>query len=89
MHETYSWGTSIKRLSKIEIRKMKANMQKVPLVKEKADSYHQYEKKEAENILNQIRSTSTHTLKKQSAFKEAEKQKTSCRKKIKNYLFNS
>ena len=35
----YWWWNGVKRLSRAEIRKMKENMQKTPLVQEKANKY--------------------------------------------------
>ena len=43
MQESYNWGKGIRKLSKIEIRKMKENMQKTPLIQEKSDRYHRKE----------------------------------------------
>ena len=40
----YWWWNGVKRLSRAEIRKMKENMQKTPLVQEKANKYHRLEK---------------------------------------------
>ena len=54
MQESYNWGKGIRKLSKIEIRKMKENMQKTPLIQEKSDRYHRKEILEAEDILEKI-----------------------------------
>ncbi len=54
MQESYNWGKGIRKLSKIEIRKMKENMQKTPLIQEKSDRYHHKEILEAEDILEKI-----------------------------------
>ena len=44
----YWWWNGVKRLSRAEIRKMKENMQKTPLVQEKANKYHRLEEEKAE-----------------------------------------
>ena len=44
----------MKRLSRDEIRKMKENMQKAPLIQKQAEQYHNKESKEAEALLNKI-----------------------------------
>ena len=44
----------MKRLSRDEIRKMKENMQKTPLIQKQAEQYHNKESKEAESLLNKI-----------------------------------
>lgn len=48
----------MKRLSRDEIRKMKENMQKTPLIQEKSDRYHRKEILEAETILEEIETPS-------------------------------
>lgn len=58
MQESYSWGKSIRKLSKAEIKKMKENMQKTPLIQEKSDRYHRKEILEAETILEKIETPS-------------------------------
>ena len=58
MQESYNWGKSIRKLSKAEIRKMKENMQKTPLIQEKSDRYHRKEILEAETILERIETPS-------------------------------
>lgn len=82
MQESYSWGKSIRKLSKAEIRKMKENMQKTPLIQEKSDRYHCKEILEAETILEKIETPSL----------TIEKEKWKIKKiwffeKIKAYLF--
>lgn len=54
MQETYSWKSGMKRLSRDELRKMKENMQKTPLIQKQAEQYHNKESKEAEALLNKI-----------------------------------
>ncbi len=58
MQESYNLGKSIRKLSKAEIRKMKENMQKTPLIQEKSDRYHRKEILEAETILEEIETPS-------------------------------
>ena len=82
MQESYNWGKSIRKLSKAEIRKMKENMQKTPLIQEKSDRYHCKEILEAETILEKIETPSL----------TIEKEKWKIKKiwffeKIKAYLF--
>ena len=82
MQETYNGNSRKIKLSTQEIRKMKENMQKVPEIQKKADSYHHLEEKEAEKLLRDIiDSPST------SSFKKPNKQNCSFREKIK-FLFN-
>ena len=50
----YWWWNGVKRLSKSEIRRMKENMQKTPLVQEKSNKYHRLEEQKAEKLLNNI-----------------------------------
>ena len=50
----YWWWNSVRRLSRSEIRKMKENMQKTPLVQEKSNKYHRIEEEKAENLLKSI-----------------------------------
>ena len=50
----YWWWNGVKRLSRAEIRKMKENMQKTPLVQEKSNRYHRLEEEKADNLLNSI-----------------------------------
>jgi len=82
MQETYNGNSRKIKLSPQEIRKMKENMQKVPEIQKKADSYHHLEEKEAEKLLRDIIDASPN-----SSFKKPNKQKLSFREKIK-FLFN-
>lgn len=50
----YVWGNHPQRLSPGEIKKMKKNMKKVPIISLKSDIYHQKEQQEAEHILDNI-----------------------------------
>ena len=50
----YWWWNSVKKLSRSEIRKMKENMKKTPLVQEKSNIYHRLEEEKAENLLKSI-----------------------------------
>lgn len=50
----YWWSNGIRRLSRFEIRKMKENMQKTPLIQEKSKKYHRLEEEKAEDLLNTI-----------------------------------
>ena len=50
----YWWWNGVKRLSRAEIRKMKENMQKTPLVQEKSNKYHRLEEEKAEKLLTTI-----------------------------------
>ena len=54
MQENYSGSNRRIKLSSREIRKMKDNMKKVPEIQKKADSYHRFEEKEAEELLKDI-----------------------------------
>ena len=54
MQESYSGSNRRIKLSSREIRKMKDNMKKVPEIQKKADSYHRFEEKEAEELLKDI-----------------------------------
>lgn len=54
MQEQYHWGNRIKKLSKHEIKKMKENMQKTPIIQEKADQYHRLEGEEADKLLEHL-----------------------------------
>lgn len=62
MQEKYASNTGIRRLSRAEIRKMKENMQKVPLVQEQAERYHRSEAKQAEQLLENIQTIGTQKL---------------------------
>lgn len=62
MQEKYASNTGIRRLSRAEIKKMKENMQKVPLVQEQAERYHRSEAKQAEQLLENIQTIGTQKL---------------------------
>lgn len=62
MQEKYASNTGIRRLSRAEIRKMKENMQKVPLVQEQAERYHRSEAKQAEQLLENIQTIGTQNF---------------------------
>ena len=79
----YSWSNWVKRLSKSEIRKMKENMRKTPLVQEKSEKYHNIEIEKAEDLLNQIEEDKV-TI---QPTKKSEEKKVWWVKKIYNYLF--
>lgn len=51
MQESYWWGGRVKRLSPVQIRKMKENMRKVPEIQKKSELYHRNEELAAEDIL--------------------------------------
>ncbi len=81
----YWWSWWVKRLSRAEIRKMKENMQKTPLIQEKSNNYHRIEEEKAEELLNDI-------IQEAHSSKEIEEQKELKKKiwffeRIKNYLF--
>ena len=59
MQESYSGSNRRIKLSSREIRKMKDNMKKVPEIQKKADSYHRFEEKEAEELLKDITENSS------------------------------
>ena len=81
----YWWWNSVKRLSRSEIRKMKENMKKTPLVQEKSKEYHRLEEEKAENLLKSI---IDETEQRNDNFKEEEEQKKIWLiQKIKKYLF--
>ena len=50
----YWWWNGVKRLSRTEIRKMKENMQKTPLVQEKSKEYLRLEEENAEKLITSI-----------------------------------
>lgn len=54
MVETYGSRSWSAHLSRREIQEMKKNMQKVPYIQMKSDMYHEQEKQDADNILDQI-----------------------------------
>ena len=78
MQESYSGSNRRIKLSSREIRKMKENMKKVPEIQKKADSYHRFEEKEAEELLKDI--TEDSSIK---PTKYANTEKPSLREKIK------
>jgi len=81
----YWWWNSVRRLSRSEIRKMKENMQKTPLVQEKSNKYHRIEEEKAENLLKSI---IDETEQRNNNLKEEEEQKKLWLiQKIKKYLF--
>ena len=81
----YWWWNSVRRLSRSEIRKMKKNMQKTPLVQEKSNKYHRLEEEKAENLLKSI---IDETEQRNDNLKEEEEQKKiRLIQKIKKYLF--
>ena len=83
----YWWWNGVKRLSRAEIRKMKENMQKTPLVQEKSNKYHRLEEEKAENLLNSIVNETDNISKDSVNIKESEEKKLWIIDKIKNYLF--
>lgn len=78
MQESYSGSNRRIKLSSREIRKMKENMKKVPEIQKKADSYHRFEEKEAEELLKDI--TEDSSIK---PTEYANTEKTPLREKIK------
>lgn len=52
MQEHYMWNQRVKRLTPAQIRKMKENMKKVPLIQKKAEQYHDSESLLADELLN-------------------------------------
>lgn len=52
MQELYTWWTSNKSvyLTKRELRNMKKNMKKVPIIKELSEKYHEKELEELKDI---------------------------------------
>ena len=83
----YWWWNGVKRLSRTEIRKMKENMQKTPLVQEKSNKYHRLEEEKAENLLNSIVNETDNISKDNVNIKESEEKKLWIIDKIKKYLF--
>ncbi len=55
----YRWGGYKQYISPQELKKMKKNMKKVPIIQEKSDSYHRKEEQEAEHILSKITTNDT------------------------------
>ena len=83
----YWWWNGVKRLSRAEIRKMKENMQKTPLVQEKSNKYHRLEEEKAENLLNSIVNETDNIGNDNVNIKENEEKKLWLIDKIKKYLF--
>ena len=83
----YWWWNGVKRLSRAEIRKMKENMQKTPLVQEKSNKYHRLEEEKAENLLNSIINETDNVGNDNISTKENKEQKLWIIDKIKKYLF--
>ncbi len=83
----YWWWNGVKRLSRAEIRKMKENMQKTPLVQEKSNKYHRLEEEKAENLLNSIVNETDNISNDNVNIKESEEKKLWLIDKIKKYLF--
>ena len=83
----YWWWNGVKRLSRAEIRKMKENMQKTPLVQEKSNKYHRLEEEKAENLLNSIVNETDNISNDNVNKKESEEKKLWLIDKIKKYLF--
>lgn len=83
----YWWWNGVKRLSRTEIRKMKENMQKTPLVQEKSNKYHRLEEEKAENLLNSIVNETDNISNDNVNIKESEEKKLWLIDKIKKYLF--
>ncbi len=84
MQEQYRWNSGIKRLSKSEIRKMKENMQKTPLIQKKAEQYHRLEGQEADKLLEHLE-YEQHTGKKEPI--QETKKKIWFFKQLKLYFF--
>lgn len=59
MQEQYYSAFRVKKLSPAAIRKMKENMQKVPLVQAQSEAYHQKEEEKAEKLLTHLTSESS------------------------------
>jgi len=83
----YWWWNGVKRLSRAEIRKMKENMQKTPLVQEKSNRYHRLEEEKADNLLNSIINETDNVGKDNVNIQESEEKKLWLIDKIKRYLF--
>ena len=81
----YWWWNSVRKLSRSEIKKMKENMKKTPLVQEKSNIYHRLEEEKAENLLKSI---IDETEQRNDNLKEENEQKNLWLiQKIKKYLF--
>ena len=83
----YWWWNGVKRLSRSEIRRMKENMQKTPLVQEKSNRYHRLEEEKADNLLNSIINETDNVGKDNVNIQESEEKKLWLIDKIKKYLF--
>lgn len=83
----YWWWNGVKRLSRAEIRKMKENMQKIPLVQEKSKEYHRLEEEKAEKLLTSIVNETDNISKNNVIMEEKEEKKLWLIEKIKKYLF--
>ena len=83
----YWWWNGIKRLSRAEIRKMKENMQKTPLVQEKSNKYHRLEEEKAEKLLTSIVNEEENISKRVIEKEEKSTKKLWWIDRIKKYLF--
>ena len=83
----YWWWNGVKRLSRTEIRKMKENMQKIPLVQEKSKEYHRLEEENAEKLITSIVSESDNINKNEVIIEKKTEKKLWLIEKIKKYLF--
>ncbi len=83
----YWWWNGIKRLSRAEIRKMKENMQKTPLVQEKSNKYHRLEEEKAEKLLTSIVNEEENISKRVIEKEEKSTKKLWLIDRIKKYLF--
>lgn len=83
----YWWWNGIKRLSRAEIRKMKENMQKTPLVQEKSNKYHRLEEEKAEKLLTSIVNEEENISKRLIEKEEKSTKKLWLIDRIKKYLF--
>lgn len=84
MQELYSWNRGVRRLSRSEIRKMKENMQKTPLIQKKSELYHRTEKEKAEQLLEHLENPMIGEI---PVIEETKKEKKNILQKIKAYLF--
>lgn len=50
----YRWGNYTQYISPSQIKKMKKNMQKVPIIQSKSEKYHKKEEQEADKLLSKI-----------------------------------
>ena len=83
----YWWWNGVKRLSRTEIRKMKENMQKTPLVQEKSKEYHRLEEENAEKLITSIVNESDNIKKNKVIIEKKTEKKLWLIEKIKKYLF--